>query len=195
MIEKLKDFDADFVLFFNGLHTPFLDSLFFTVSKTFVWIPLYLLLLYYVIRFYKNYSWLVLIFIALLITVSDQFASGFVKPLVLRYRPTHNEFISPMIHLVNGYTGGLYGFISSHAANVFALTTFLTIVLKEANLKWLWLLWIWATVVSFSRIYLGVHYLSDILGGALSGVFFGLLISRIFLILHRRIYNKGQLRN
>ena len=195
MIEKLKDFDADFVLFFNGLHTPFLDSLFFTVSKTFVWIPLYLLLLYYVIRFYKNYSWLVLIFIALLITVSDQFASGFVKPLVLRYRPTHNEFISPMIHLVNGYTGGLYGFISSHAANVFALTTFLTIVLKEANLKWLWLLWIWATLVSFSRIYLGVHYLSDILGGALSGVFFGLLISRIFLILHRRIYNKGQLRN
>ncbi len=195
MIEKLKDFDADFVLFFNGLHTPFLDSLFFTVSKTFVWIPLYLLLLYYVIRFYKNYSWLVLIFIALLITLSDQFASGFVKPLVLRYRPTHNEFISPMIHLVNGYTGGLYGFISSHAANVFALTTFLTIVLKEANLKWLWLLWIWATVVSFSRIYLGVHYLSDILGGALSGVFFGLLISRIFLILHRRIYNKGQLRN
>lgn len=195
MIEKLKDFDADFVLFFNGLHTPFLDSLFFTISKTFVWIPLYLLLLYYVVRFFKHRTWLVLVFIALLITVSDQFASGFVKPLVLRYRPTHNEFISPMIHLVNGYTGGLYGFISSHAANVFALTTFLTIVLKEANLKWLWLLWIWATVVSFSRIYLGVHYLSDILGGALSGVFFGLLISRIFLILHRRIYNKGQLRN
>lgn len=195
MIEKLKDFDADFVLFFNGLHTPFLDSLFFIISKTFVWIPLYLLLLYYVVRFFKHRSWLVLIFIALLITVSDQFASGFVKPLVLRYRPTHNEFISPMIHLVNGYTGGLYGFISSHAANVFALTTFLTIVLKEANLKWLWLLWIWATVVSFSRIYLGVHYLSDILGGALSGMFFGWLISRIFLILHRRIYNKGQLRN
>ncbi len=195
MIEKLKDFDADFVLFFNGLHTPFLDSLFFTISKTFVWIPLYLLLLFFVIRYYKQRSWLVLVFIALLITASDQFASGFVKPLVLRYRPTHNEFISPMIHLVNGYTGGLYGFISSHAANVFALTTFLTIVLKEANLKWLWLLWIWAIIVSLSRIYLGVHYLSDILGGALSGVFLGWLLSRIFLILHRRIYTKDQLIN
>ena len=177
MIEKLKDFDADFVLFFNGLHTPFLDSLFFTISKTFVWIPLYLLLLYYVFRFYKHKSWLVLICIALLITVSDQFASGFVKPLVLRYRPTHNEFISPMIHLVHGYAGGLYGFISSHAANVFALTTFITILFKEAKLRWLWILWIWATIVSFSRIYLGVHYLSDVLGGAISGMFFGWLFS------------------
>ena len=192
MIEKLKDFDADFVLFLNGLHTPFLDSLFFTISGVFIWIPLYMFLFYQVIRFYKNRAWLVLIFIALLITVSDQFASGFIKPLVLRYRPTHNEFISPMIHLVNGYTGGLYGFISSHSANVFALTTFITIIMKEANLKWLWILWIWATIVAFSRIYLGVHYLSDILGGAISGMFFGWVISKIFLILHNQLYIKKQ---
>jgi len=186
MIEKLKDLDADFVLFVNGKHTPFLDSFFYIVSMTWVWIPLYILLLYLVLKNFRSQSWLILLCIIILITLSDQFASGLVKQWVMRYRPTHNIILGPQLHLVNDYKGGMYGFISSHASNVFAITTFLTFILKEVRLKWLWLLWIWAGLVAFSRVYLGVHYLSDILGGALAGVFFGWLISNLFFLLRNR---------
>ncbi len=186
MIEKLKDLDADFVLFVNGKHTPFLDSFFYIVSMTWVWIPLYILLLYLVLKNFRSQSWLILLCIIILITLSDQFASGLVKQWVMRYRPTHNIILGPQLHLVNDYKGGMYGFISSHASNVFAITTFLTFILKEVRLKWLWLLWIWAGLVAFSRVYLGVHYLSDILGGALAGVFFGWLISNLFFLLRNK---------
>ncbi|MBP9923224.1 MAG: phosphatase PAP2 family protein [Bacteroidia bacterium] len=186
MIEKLKDLDADFVLFVNGKHTPFLDSFFYIVSMTWVWIPLYILLLYLVLKNFRSQSWLILLCIIILITLSDQFASGLVKQWVMRYRPTHNIILGPQLHLVNDYKGGMYGFISSHASNVFAITSFLTFILKEVRLKWLWLLWIWAGLVAFSRVYLGVHYLSDILGGALAGVFFGWLISSLFFLLRNK---------
>ncbi|MBK8584108.1 MAG: phosphatase PAP2 family protein [Bacteroidetes bacterium] len=186
MIEKLKDLDADFVLFVNGKHTPFLDSFFYIVSMTWVWIPLYILLLYLVLKNFRSQSWLILLCIIILITLSDQFASGLVKQWVMRYRPTHNIILGPQLHLVNDYKGGMYGFISSHASNVFAITSFLTFILKEVRLKWLWLLWIWAGLVAFSRVYLGVHYLSDILGGALAGVFFGWLISNLFFLLRNK---------
>ena len=186
MIEKLKDLDADFVLFVNGKHTPFLDSFFYIVSMTWVWIPLYILLLYLVLKNFRSQSWLILLCIIILITLSDQFASGLVKQWVMRYRPTHNIILGPQLHLVNDYKGGMYGFISSHASNVFAITTFLTFILKEVRLKWLWLLWIWAGLVAFSRVYLGVHYLSDILGGVLAGVFFGWLISNLFFLLRNK---------
>lgn len=186
MIEKLKELDADFVLFVNGKHTPLLDSFFYIISQTWVWIPLYVFLFLHVFKSFKSNTWLVLLSVALLITISDQFASGLIKNIVMRYRPSHNVIIGPQLHFVNDYKGGMYGFISSHAANVFAITSFLTFVLKD---KWrgLWLLWIWAATVSFSRIYLGVHYLSDIIGGAVSGIFFAWIISKLFFRINARI--------
>ena len=186
MIEKLKILDADFVLFVNGKHTPFLDSFFYFMSEVFVWIPLYIFLIIILIKKYKSQTWLVLVCLALLITATDQFASGLIKNSVMRYRPTHNLFIGPKIHLVNDYTGGMYGFISSHAANVFALTTFIALLFKESKKKYIWLLWLWAATVSFSRIYLGVHYLSDVVGGIVSGMFFGWVFYKLFIVLNKR---------
>ncbi len=188
MIEKLKELDADFVLFVNGKHTPFLDSFFYNISLTWIWVPLYIYLLFLVVKNFKSQTWLVLLCIAILITLSDQFASGLLKNWVMRYRPSHNLILGPQLHFVNDYRGGMYGFISSHAANVFALATFLSLLLKETKIKWFWLLWVWASVVAFSRVYLGVHYLSDILGGMISGIFFGWLCAMIFHYLYKCIY-------
>ena len=140
---------------------------------TWVWIPLYILLLYLVLKNFRSQSWLILLCIVILITISDQFASGLVKNWVMRYRPTHNIVLGPQLHIINDYRGGMYGFISSHAANVFAIASFLTFILKEVRLKWLWLLWIWA-------------------GGALAGMFFGWLISKLFFRLSNK-FSKEQI--
>lgn len=94
----------------------------------------------------------------------------------MRLRPCHNPEIADLVHTVNDSCGGKYGFVSSHAANTFALATFIGLVLKN-HLKWMFLfMLIWATVVSYSRIYLGVHYPGDVLGGALLGSIIGFLL-------------------
>lgn len=106
---------------------------------------------------------LMILLIALLITMSDQLASGIFKPLFERLRPSHNPVLAGKLHFVNAYKGGKFGFISSHAANVFSLAFYLTLVAKE-KLKWIpFVLIPWAIFVSVSRVYLGVHYPTDII--------------------------------
>lgn len=186
MFEKLEQFDQDLLLAINSRHTPFFDSFFYIISDKMVWIPFYFLLLFLVIRNYKSKSWLILFLTALLILVSDQFASGLVKNLVLRYRPCHNVFIGNKLHLVNGYCGGQYGFISSHASNTFALATYIGLLLKEKWPRFSILLIAWASLVSFSRIYLGVHYPADVIGGGLAGLTFGLIFYKLFIVIDRK---------
>lgn len=115
--------------------------------------------------------------IALVITCCDQMASGFLKPTFQRFRPSRSPEISHLVHIVNGYTGGKYGFASSHAANVFGLATFCSLLFHNRKLSLF--LFSWAALVSYSRIYLGVHYPGDIIVGTGIGLFFGYLIFKI----------------
>lgn len=156
-------------------------------------IPLYMILLLIVLREFKQKTWLILGVVALLILASDQFASGFIKPLVMRYRPCHNLFIGAQLHLVNGECGGQYGFISSHAANTFALATFLGLLLRVKWPKLLACLLCWATLVSYSRIYLGVHYPLDVIGGMIDGVFFGWFFYKIHNYLSKKLFLKAEI--
>jgi len=122
--------------------------------------------------------------IALLITISDQLASGVFKPLFERLRPSHNPYLLGKLHLVNNYRGGRFGFISSHAANVFSLAFYLTLVARY-RLKWIPLVLIpWAIFVSVSRVYLGVHYPTDIIVPAILSVPIAWIVARIY-----KIYN------
>ncbi len=169
MFQKIIQYDVALLKAINAGHSPALDVLMWFVSKTYFWIPLYILLAIMYLKYYskKNFPWIVLTII-ILIAASDQMASTIIKPLAHRLRPTHNPLLENSLHIVDNYRGGLYGFVSSHAANSFALMTFVIGTLKQ---RWLWTIMIfYACLTSYSRIYLGVHYPLDIIGGAIIGI-------------------------
>lgn len=179
MLEQLLVFEREAFLWLNGLHAPYWDQFFWLYSGKVVWLPLAAFLLC-VLAYRKPWREVVFLFLAIALTIMlcDQFASHLCKPLCARFRPTHHPDFQDLVHTVNGYRGGLYGFISSHAANSFGLATLLTLILRDKLLGAT--LFFWAAVNAYSRIYLGVHFLSDIIPGACVGLLFGYLVYRLY---------------
>ena len=167
--------DADILLWINGHYTEWLDSLMWLISSPRTWLPLYVLLIGLVA--YRFRSWKAALFIILgfivAVGLSDFTCSGILKPLVCRLRPTHEPALDPL-HLVNGYTGGLYGFCSSHAANTMAVALLFSLLYKNkyatAGLM------AWVALNCYSRMYLGAHYPSDIIVGLLVGCLWSVLV-------------------
>ncbi|MEA3504437.1 MAG: phosphatase PAP2 family protein, partial [Bacteroidota bacterium] len=183
MLETIQNIDTNIFLALNGLHSPFFDTLMFWISHKLTWIPLYLFLVYLIIKNYKLKSYIFLIAIGLLILLSDQLSVHLFKEVFQRFRPCRPESpIHELVHIVNNHCGGKYGFISSHATNTFALAIFLSAILKKFYRYFPITIIIWATIVAYSRIYLGVHYFGDVLGGAIFGSLLGLLIAKLSLV-------------
>ncbi|GHV72285.1 phosphatase PAP2 family protein [Bacteroidia bacterium] len=175
---NIIDLDKRITLAINGLHADRFDSFMVLMSDKWIWIPFYALLLYFVIRQYKRQSWIVVLGLIALIVIADQTSVHCFKNVVQRLRPCHDPTVAPFLHLVNGHCGGQYGFISSHAVNVFALTGFFNILYaKKLRILKITLI-VWAIVVSYSRIYLGVHFFGDVLCGALWGLLLAILIGK-----------------
>ena len=174
MIEYLNRLDTDLFLFLNGFHSPFWDRVMWFVSGKLEWLPLYIILAGWLIYKFRWKAVLVFIFTALLITASDQLSVKMFKEVFQRLRPCRNEEIIDLVYIVNGYCAGKYSFVSSHAANSFALAAFTSLILK--NRAYSWFIYSWAAVVSYSRIYLGVHYPGDVLGGAVLGIGVGVML-------------------
>lgn len=190
MIEFILEIDKQFFLYLNSLHTNWLDIPMFWLSETMTSLPVYIYLLYILYKTYKKHIWVSLISIALLITLSDQTTSGFMKPYFQRLRPSHEPELEGKVHLVresngNLYKGGQYGFASSHAANTFAVAMFFFLVFRR-KFKYISLIFVWSFLVSYTRIYLGVHYPLDITVGALVGILFAISISYI----HQNLISK-----
>lgn len=169
MIDWLNTIDTQVFLALNGLHAPYFDVFMKLFTGKWIWVPMYAAVLFAVVR---NYRWrqtlAVLVCVALAITIADQVCATLIRPEVCRLRPSNPENpLSEMVHIVGGYRGGSYGFPSCHAANSFALASFLTLLF--ANRKLSLFIFAWAVLNSYSRIYLGVHYPGDLLVGAIIG--------------------------
>jgi undecaprenyl-diphosphatase len=170
MLRYLIELDKELFIFLNGFHSPLLDPVMLFVSEKAVWLPLYLYLAYLIFKDHNRDGWFVLIGVTLTIVLADQIASSFMKPYFARLRPSHDPSLQSAIHLVEGYrSAGKFGFASSHASNTFGVATFLFLLFKQTR-RWIILLFFWAAFVTYSRVYLGVHYPGDILVGALVGV-------------------------
>jgi undecaprenyl-diphosphatase len=180
MLEFILDLDTKLFLFLNGLHSPFWDTIMWAISDKEFWYPFYGILILAMVWRYKWNTIAILLFIALLITLSDQLSVKAFKEVFERWRPSHNPQIKDLVHTVKGYRGGDFGFVSSHAANTFAMAFFTSKLFQ--NRYYSWFIFIWAALVSYSRIYLGVHYPLDIMGGALLGMLLGYLIFKLYIL-------------
>lgn len=185
-ITKIKDLDTQLFLFLNSKHNSFFDPVMFWVSNRYFWIPLYLLFFFLAWKQYGKKIWLVALAAVLLIVLSDQISVHAFKNVFLRYRPCNNLDLCSQVH-VNGGKGGMYGFISSHAANTFALAMFLSLLFRNRIRYFTVFVFTWAVFVSYSRIYNGVHYPADVLVGAIVGMGIGIVVYKLFSIAESKI--------
>ena len=186
---RVESIDSQLFLWLNGLHVDWLDPVMIAITDMWMWIPLYLWLLFLI---FKHYGWRgcwILLAVGVVVLCSDQLSAHVCKPVFHRLRPCFNPELEGLVYLPKGLPGGKYGFVSSHAANTFAVATFLTATLWK-RYRWIgWVLYSWALLSSYSRIYLGVHYPGDILAGAVLGILIGLIIA---LLLRNLCFDKSK---
>ena len=180
MLEQLLHIDTEVLLAINGWNAPWADRVMWIISEKTTWIPLYLLLMGLLVWRYRQpaptpIKWLqkvpacvvMIVVIALAVGAADFIASGILKDWVARPRPSRVSELEGVLHLVNGYRSGQYGFVSSHAANTMACGLLFSLIWRKkiATIG----LMLWVAMNCYSRMYLGVHYPLDIMGGLVVG--------------------------
>ncbi|MCF8223580.1 MAG: phosphatase PAP2 family protein [Bacteroidales bacterium] len=191
MLEKI---DQQLFLFLNSLHSPAWDKVMVLVSAKLTWVPLYLFILVLLAIKYRRSFLIIIPLIILTITAADQLSVHAFKEVFMRLRPCHEPSLEGLVHTVNDKCGGMYGFVSSHAANSFAAAVLSIGLLRK---KWFTVLMIsWAVLVSYSRVYLGVHYPGDIIAGAVLGALLGYLFYTLYFYFDEKlVYNSNFFRN
>lgn len=202
MFERLIDIDKSWLLSINGAHAPWVDTLMWHISQAGTWLPLYVLLIICLLvkfrgqrsargirlfpfDFHLPLAAIAFIMLAIAVGGADVICAQLIKPLVARPRPTHDVEISALVHLVNGYRGGAYGFCSNHAANTMACATLIAAIFTHNKPGYTHAyvtlpLMLWVAINCYSRMYLGVHYPLDILAGLMVGVLMALLVWYLF---------------
>jgi undecaprenyl-diphosphatase len=188
MLEKILPYEASLFYFLNGSDSCLMDHFMWLFSYKFTWIPLYLcffILFIYKYRNNRKECILILVSLFLVILICDQVASGILKPVFARYRPTHHPDFKDQVHILFDYRGGLYGFASSHASNAFGFVMFTALLFKN---KWFSILFFThALITAYSRIYLGVHFISDVVVGAFIGILAAILVYKLYLFGYKKL--------
>ena len=184
MVEQLEKLDQQLFLSLNSINSPFWDPIMNAITGKLIWVPLYITILIFMAMKYKRKFYIFILFIILAAIMADQ-ASVFIKNLVQRPRPCHEPAIDAFVHMYNKQCGGMYGFVSSHASNSFDVAMLSLLVIGK---RWFTIFIIlWALIVSYTRIYLGVHYPGDVLCGSLLGILIGWSVYRLFILTDEKI--------
>ena len=180
MLETLENIDTNLLLLINSWHNPTFDVAMWWISDSLFGVPFYILFFGISVHFFglKKAIYIILVG-ALAVGLADLASKFLFKEVFLRYRPSHNLNIKNQLHLLHDYHGGMYGFVSSHAANMFAIATSLGLFFSHKNKLILPLLLLWAGLIAYSRMYLGVHYPADIFVGGLLGATIGLTLYKL----------------
>ena len=178
----IQQIDTDLFLWINSHYNNFLDVVMWWASDRFIWIPLYIFLAIVFFKEFPQHWWKLFIAVGIMIVMTDQSANVF-KEMYPRLRPCHDLNFQNTVHLVNGYCGGNFGFVSSHAANSVALTVFCFVMLGDKFRVLKYGLIIYALLICYSRIYLAAHFPFDVVRGILSGVIVAIIISSLTKIL------------
>jgi undecaprenyl-diphosphatase len=182
MLERL---DQQLFLFLNSINSPFCDTVMHALSGKLIWAPLYLAILIYLGIKYKRKFLIILLFVILAVTMADQFSVQLFKNLFQRPRPCHEPSLEGLIHLVNGECGGMYGFVSSHATNSFNVALLSLLFIRK---RWYTItIILWALIIGYSRIYLGVHYPGDVICGSLLGALIGWSCYKLYVLTDNKI--------
>ena len=180
MLEILKNLDQELFLFLNGIHNETMDFIMYYVTDTEFWFPFYLLLVGFLIWRFKGDSIPMIIVIILAVGINDLITSGIMKPFFERLRPCYDPTLVGLVHLIDN-CGYPYGFVSGHASNSFGIATIVWLMLKEYKIKMGWL-FLWAGLVAYSRIYVGVHFPGDVLVGTAIGI----MVSTMVFVFYRK---------
>jgi undecaprenyl-diphosphatase len=182
MLERL---DQQLFLFLNSFNSPFWDRVMAAISGIVIWVPLYIAILIILGFKYRRKFIIIVLFLILAATLADQISVHLFKNIFHRLRPCHEPSLEGLVHLVNGRCGGLYGFVSSHATNSFNVALLSLLFIKK---RWFTISIIfWALTVSYSRIYLGVHYPGDVFFGSILGALIGWGIYELYELTDKKI--------
>ena len=186
-IDKLLPLERDFFLALNGSDSLFWDNAMWTFTGLVTWLPMLLFIIYIAFRNQQLKQGMLVLGSILLVLLLSSYVSGSIfKPFFKRYRPTHHPDFKDLVDIVNNFRGGDYGFISGHATNSFELAFFISLLFRNQLVTISMMLW--ATLNSYSRIYLGVHFISDIVAGFLVGATIGLRVYEIYIRLRVRYF-------
>ncbi|MCU4165355.1 phosphatase PAP2 family protein [Marinilabiliaceae bacterium A049] len=178
-MQSLLELDKDILLFLNSHFSAYWDNFFWMFTSKEVWVPLYLTIGYVIFKNHGFKGIITLLSFVLLIILCDQISTNIFKEGFQRLRPSHDEDLKYLVHLIAGKRGGLYGFVSSHSANSFGLAMFSSLLFR--NKTYTFFIFTWASINAYSRIYMGVHFPGDIIGGFLLGIILALFVYEVYL--------------